>query len=105
MRSGLPGCRSWWSRVCSSFVGDLDDELAEVVAVEQLDQRVGEGLESLDNVLARPERAIGAPGCQRVGCLVVTGGVVARQESLHTRAVDQERHVVRWPLRRSSHVD
>ena len=73
---------------------DLEDELAEVLAAEELAERLGELLDPLDDVLARLELALAVPAGDLHRRLGVARREVEHDEALHARAVDEQRQVV-----------
>src|SRR5215208_855507 len=70
------------------------DELAGVLALEEPEQGVGEGLEALDYVLARLELAGGQPAGHLLGSFGPAVEVVGDDEPGHAGVVDQQRPVI-----------
>ena len=52
---------------------DADDELAEVVAPEEADERLGRAVEAFEHVLARAQLALGEPLGELRGRLLRSG--------------------------------
>src|SRR5579864_9420575 len=112
IKATLPA-RATWARRCRPSISGgpagppsrhLEHQLAEVLAPEELEQGVREGLEALDDVLARPQLAGGHPAGDLARRLGVAVGVIEDQHALHGGALDQQRQVVRRALGRSGAV-
>ena len=70
--------------ICNYF----EDQLAEVFPFEQLQESVGKGLKSFDNIFARLELACRHPACHFLSSLGIAVGVVKDQHAFHGRAMD-----------------
>src|SRR3984957_138889 len=79
-------------------VGDFQDELAGVLALEKLQQSIRKSLEALNDVFARFQFARGHPSGHFAASDSVAVGVIEDHHSGHARAIDQQRQVVGWAL-------
>src|SRR5208283_45255 len=82
----------------------FEDQLAEILAAEQFQQRLRKCLQTLDNVLARLELAGGDPGGDVARSLRKPIDVVEHHHALHAGAVDEEREIVARALDRRGAV-
>ena len=81
-------------RLFRSVCGHLQHQLAEVLAVEQLEQGLGEGLQTHHHVFLALHAAVFQVARHFGHGQVVTVGVVEHHDALHTRPVDQQAEVV-----------
>ena len=88
---GMPG-------IAGHSIRDLQHELADILALEKLEQGLGKRLETVDDVFARLELTGGHPPGHFPGRMAVAVGIVEADEALHGRAIDEERKVVGRPL-------
>src|SRR2546427_415692 len=78
-----------------AILADLDEHLAEVLAAEQADERLGRLLEALDDVLAVLQLALAQPARAVGEELRHPVGVIADDEAADGDAVDEHRREVR----------
>src|SRR5271156_2856707 len=75
-------------------VGDFENEFSRILALEELQQRFGEGFEALYNVLTRFELACRHPRCHLPPGFRVTIGVVEYDHTFHAGAINEKREIV-----------
>src|SRR3989442_880900 len=78
-----------------AILADLDEHLAEVLAAQQADERLGRLLEALDDVLAVLQLALAQPARAVGEELRHPVGVIADDEAANGDAVDEHRRQVR----------
>src|SRR5690242_8505896 len=69
--------------ICGLSFGDANGQLADVFAAIQLEQRLGESLDAIDDMLARFELTGGHPAEHFAGGLGEAAGVVEHDEAFH----------------------
>src|SRR5262249_46089347 len=81
--------RAGSSHRASGLVRDLDDQLPEILAVHELDERLGGVLEPVDDVLAVLDLALDDPAREALEAHAEALGEVRDDEALHGGAVHQ----------------
>src|SRR6202042_254871 len=82
------------ARTCKSLpIRDLNHQLAGILPSEQHQQRFRESLQTLHDVLARFQLTLEGPARQRLHALAITRQVIEHHESLHARAIHQQRKI------------
>src|ERR1039457_849167 len=71
---------------CGLRRGDFNRQLAKILAAKQLQQRLRERLDPLDNVLARFQFACGQPATHFAQRIAIAVGIVKHDEAFHARA-------------------
>src|SRR5437870_8594764 len=75
-------------------VADFQQQLARVLAAEELGQRLRKILDAVDDVFARLQLSFMHPLRYVDDGFGIARRIVEHHESLHARTIDQQRHVV-----------
>jgi hypothetical protein len=90
----------WALRIWRPHASDLQHQLAEILACEKLEQRLGKVSKPRHDVLPRLQFALAEPAAHDFRGVGETVGVIEYQHSVHARAVDQREEIVARALDR-----
>src|SRR5947207_8387778 len=90
------------ARPCGSglVAANADQQLADVLALEELEQRLGKALEAVDDVFAALQLPLRHPACHLACSERIAIRVSEDHHAGHARAVDEQRELIRRPLDR-----